>query len=296
MSIETRCGYVALVGRPNVGKSTLLNHLLGRKLAITSRKPQTTRHLLLGIDTRGPCQAIYVDTPGIHLPGTRAINRQMVRAATAALADVDLVVMVIERLRWTEEDELVLRHVRACRGPKIVVISKIDQLEDKRELLPQMQRVKDLALFDAIVPVAALRDVGVEALRAEVSARLPMGPHLFPADQITDRSERFLAAEIVREKLMRRVGDELPHRVAVAVQRFEVGKRLVQIDAEIYVEREGQKAIVIGRHGQMLKSIGRDARLDIERLLERRVMLNLWVKVKPGWTRNEATVRQMGFE
>jgi GTP-binding protein Era len=292
----TRCGYVALVGRPNVGKSTLLNHLLGRKLAITSRRPQTTRHVLLGVDTRDDCQAIWVDTPGIHEAGARALNRFMVRSATAILADVDIVVMLVERLRWTDEDALVLRHVRAATAPKLCAITKIDELTDRLQLLPQIDSLREKAPFDAIVPISALRDLGVEDLRTEVHRRLPSGPHLFPADQITDRSERFIAAEIVREKLSRQLGDELPHRIAVLIDRYTAAPKLVSIDATIYVEREGQKAIVIGRGGSRLKSVGQEARHDIEKLVGTHVMLRLWVKVKAGWTRNEAVLRRLGLD
>jgi GTP-binding protein Era len=296
VSQVTRCGYVALVGRPNVGKSTLLNHLLGRKIAITSRKPQTTRHNLLGVDTTGTSQAIYVDTPGIHEEGPRAINRRMVRAATSMLHDVDVVVMLIERIRWTEADELVLRHVRSASVPRLAVISKIDQLADSAELLPQIAQLHELGLFEAIIPVSALRGRGLDLLKHEVAARLPAGPHLFPPDQITDRPERFIVAEIIREKLMRQVGDELPHRAAVVIERYATGTRLTEIDANIYVEREGQKAIVIGRRGARLKAIGSDARHDIERLLDRRVMLRLWVKVKAGWTNSEGSLKYLGFD
>jgi GTP-binding protein Era len=287
---------VALVGRPNVGKSTLLNHLLGRKLAITSRRPQTTRHLLLGVDTRDASQSIWVDTPGIHEAGGRALNRFMVRSATALLSDVDVVVMLVERSRWTAEDDLVLRHVRAAHAPKLCVITKIDELADRTLLLPQIESLAARAPFAAIVPVSSIRDVGLDGLRAEVEKLLPVGPHLFPADQVTDRSERFIAAEMVREKLLRQLGDELPHRAAVVIERFVSGRRLVEIDATIYVERAGQKAIVIGHGGGRLKSIGQEARKDIEKFLGAHVMLRLWVKVKSGWTQNEAVLRRLGFE
>ncbi len=292
----TRCGYVALVGRPNVGKSTLLNHILGRKLAITSRKPQTTRHNLLGVATTGASQAIYVDTPGIHEVGSRALNRRMVRSATSVLHDVDLVVMLVEGLRWTDEDELVLRHVRKSAAPALAVISKIDLVANREQLLPQIKQLSELDVFQAIIPVSALRGIGLDQLKGEVAARIPMGPHLFPADQVTDRSERFIAGEIIREKLMRQLGDELPHRAAVVVERYAAGKRLVEIDANIYVERQGQKAIIIGKNGGRLKSIGTDARLDIERMVGQKVMLRLWVKVKAGWTNSEGTLRRLGIE
>ncbi|HET6471369.1 MAG TPA: GTPase Era [Pseudomonadales bacterium] len=291
-----RCGYVALVGRPNVGKSTLLNHLIGRKLSITSRKPQTTRHTVLGVETLGAAQAIYVDTPGIHDGGGRAINRHMVRAATGALADVDIVVMVFERLRYGDDDARVVELVRAARGRKLAVINKIDQLEARERLLPHIARLDELGIFEAIVPVSALRGTGLEDLKRQVLQRLPEGAHLFPADQFTDRTERFIAGEIVREKLMRRLGDELPHRITVLVERFVERPRLVEIDATIFVERDGQKAIIIGRNGSLLKAVGQDARHDIEALLGRKVMLRLWVKVKAGWTNNESGLQRLGFD
>ena len=291
-----RCGYVALVGRPNVGKSTLLNHLIGRKLSITSRKPQTTRHTVLGVETLGAAQAIYVDTPGIHDGGGRAINRHMVRAATGALADVDIVVVVLERLRYGDDDARGVELVRAARGRKLAVINKIDPLEERARLLPHIARLDELGVFEAIVPVSALRGTGLDDLKRQVLERLPEGAHLFPADQFTDRTERFIAGEIVREKLMRRLGDELPHRITVLVERFVDGNRIVEIDATIFVERDGQKAIIIGRNGSLLKSVGQDARHDIEALIGRKVMLRLWVKVKAGWTNNESGLQRLGFD
>ena len=296
MAESDRCGYVALVGRPNVGKSTLLNHLVGRKLSITSRKPQTTRHILLGVETSDGAQAIYVDTPGIHEGGGRAVNRYMVRTAKSALMDVDIVVLVVERMRFGDDDQRVVDMVKAARGRKLCVINKIDQMEAREQLLPAIARIAALDVFEAIIPVSALRGTGLDQLKHEVIARLPEGPHLFPADQVTDRSERFIASEIVREKLMRRLGDELPHRITVAVDRYVVKERIVEIDATIYVEREGQKAIIIGRNGALLKSVGQDARADIEALIERKVMLRTWVKVKAGWTNNESGLKRLGFD
>jgi GTP-binding protein Era len=293
---DTRCGYVAIVGRPNVGKSTLLNHLLGRKLAITSRKPQTTRHNLLGVLTEDNNQAVFVDTPGIHEARDRAINRYLVRTAVSVLRDVDLVVMVVERLKWNTEDELVLSFVRKAPVKRLCVINKIDQIEDKTALLPHTERLMKEGEFDEVFPASALRGKGLDVLKAAVFDRLPVGPHLFPPDQITDRSERFIVAEIIREKLMRRVGDELPHRMTVAIERYKSSAKLVEIDANIYVERDSQKAIVIGKKGSRLKSIGQDARHDIEKLVENKVMLRLWVKAKPGWTNNERTLKHLGYE
>jgi GTPase len=296
MTEATRCGYVALVGRPNVGKSTLLNHLVGRKLSITSRKPQTTRHTLLGVETVGAAQTIYVDTPGIHDGGGRAMNRYMLRTATSALRDVDIVVLVLERLRFDAEDEHVIDLVRVARGRKLCLINKIDQLEKLDALLPHIARLDALGVFEAIIPVSALRGTGLDRLKQEVQARLPSGPHLFPPDQVTDRSERFIAGEIVREKLMRRLGDELPHRITVVIENYVVKARIVEIDATIFVERDGQKAIIIGRNGSLLKSVGQDARIDIETLIDRKVMLRLWVKVKAGWTNNESGLQRLGFD
>lgn len=296
MPEPVRCGYVALVGRPNVGKSTLLNHMLGRKLSITSRKPQTTRHNLLGVMTEGRDQVIFVDTPGIHAPDRRAMNRYMVRTATSVLTDVDIVVMLVERGRWTDEDELVLKAVGRSAAKRICVINKIDQLADRSDLLPQIESLNGRADFEAIIPISALRNEGLQPLWSEIVRRLPEGPHLFPADQVTDRSERFIAGEIVREKLMRRLGDELPHRVAVVIEDYSTSDRLVEVDATIFVEREGQKAIIIGRKGARLKEIGRDARRELETLVGTQVMLRLWVKVKSGWTNDERSMRRMGYE
>ncbi len=295
-SIGTRCGYVAIVGRPNVGKSTLLNYLLRQKLAITSRKPQTTRRVMLGVDTQGDEQAIYVDTPGIHDHSDREMNRYMVRSATAILADVDLIVMVIDSARWTAEDELVLQHIQKARGACIAVLNKIDLLKRKDELLPVIDNLRAFDVFDAIMPVSALKGEGVAALRDEVFQRLPEQQHLFPPDQVTDQPEKILVAEIVREKLMRRLGDEIPHRAAVMIEAYHESDDLVEIAADIYVERAGQKRIVIGKKGEKLKIIGQEAREDIERLLDRKVMLRLWVKVKPGWTNSAAALKRMGYD
>jgi len=291
-----RCGYVALIGRPNVGKSTLLNHLLRQKISITSRKPQTTRHVLLGVDTNAHCQAIYVDTPGIHDHASREMNRQMVKAATAVLADVDLVIMVVDRDLWTDADERVLAHIEAHRVPTFVVLNKIDLMTRKDALLPAIAALAERQRFEQIVPVSALRGVGLDEVRRAVCGRLPEQPHLFPADQITDQSERFLVSEIIREKLMRRLGDEVPHHLAVVIQAYEEADDLVDIAAEIYVERPGQKRIVIGKGGEMLKQVGVQARQDIEVLVGRRVMLRLWVKVRPGWSNSVAGLRAVGYD
>lgn len=290
-----RCGYVALVGRPNVGKSTLLNHLLRFKLSITSRKPQTTRHVLLGVDTDGPHQAVYVDTPGIHDHAHREMNRQMVRAAMAVLADVDLVVMVVERDQWTEQDARVLEHVDAHRVPRFVVMNKVDLMQRKDALLPAIAQMQQCG-FEEIFPVSALKGDGLDELRRAVFNRLPEQPHLFPADQVTDQTERFLVSEIIREKLMRRLGDEVPHHLAVVIEGYEESAGLVDIAADVVVERAGQKRIVIGQGGEKLKLIGAEARKDIETLLGRKVMLRLWVRVRPGWSNSPAGLRRVGYD
>jgi GTP-binding protein Era len=293
---STRCGYVAIVGRPNVGKSTLLNYLLGQKISITSRKPQTTRHRVLGIKTEGDYQIIFVDTPGLHRGADKAINRYMNRAASAAIRDVDLVVLVVDRTAWTEEDRLVLEQVRRARVPVLLVINKVDLLEDKSVLLSHIKMLEEQAEFTAILPLSALRSHNVEQLEHEILACLPESRHLFPADQITDRSQRFLAAEIVREKIMRQLGDELPYAVTVEIEEFLQEQGILHISALILVERKGQKKILIGEKGARLRSIGSEARSDMERLFDSKVMLRLWVKVKSGWSDDERALRSLGYD
>ncbi len=296
MNASTRCGYVAILGRPNVGKSTLLNHLLGRKLSITSRKPQTTRHNLLGVLTEGEAQVLLVDTPGVHEARDRAINRMMVRTATSVLQDVDVVLLVVEAKGLTPDDELVLKLLQRTAAVCFCVINKIDQLSDKGALLPLIQTLANRHPFAEIVPVSALKGDGLGQLLTRIIAHLPPGPHLFPPDQITDRSERFIVGEIIREKLMRRLGDELPHRITVVVEQFQEKSKLTDISAIIYVERDSQKAIIIGKAGAKLKSIGKDARLEIEEFLGAKVMLRLWVKVKHGWTNSDAALQHLGYD
>lgn len=294
-STETRCGYVAIVGRPNVGKSTLLNHILGQKLSITSRKPQTTRHQVLGIKTDGDIQTIYVDTPGLHLRDEKAINRYMNRAASAALADVDLALFVVDRDRWTDEDELVLEKLRHVQCPVVLVVNKIDRVNDKSELLPLMESLNQRLEFAAIVPVSALRGHNRDDLETVIHRYLPEGLHLFPEDQITNRSERFLAAELVREKIMRQLGEEVPYAMAVEIEEFKASSRLIEISALILVERQGQKKILIGEGGSRLRQIGTEARKDMEKAFDSKVMLRLWVKVKSGWSDDERALRSLGY-
>ena len=292
----SRCGYVAIVGRPNVGKSTLLNHILGQKISITSRKPQTTRHQVLGIKTEDNHQIIFVDTPGLHKDAGKAINRYMNRAASAAIRDVDLVIFVVDRTAWTEEDSIVLEQIEQSGLPTMLVVNKIDLLADKTELLPHLQSLAAKAEFSAILPVSALRQHNVDALEEQILTLLPESGHFFPEDQITDRSQRFLAAEIVREKIMRQLGDELPYSIAVEIEEFAQEGEVLHISAVIFVERTGQKRILIGDKGSRLRSIGMDARRDMEGLFDSKVMLRLWVKVKSGWSDDERALRSLGYD
>lgn len=294
--LERHCGYVAIVGRPNVGKSTLLNHLLGQKISITSRKPQTTRHQVLGIKTEDDHQIVYVDTPGLHKDAGKAINRFMNRAASSAIKDVDLVVFVVDRTAWTDEDQMVLEQVEQAGIPALLVVNKIDLLDDKSQLLPHLQWLDNKGDFEAILPLSALRTHNVTELEKEIVQRLPASEHLFPEDQITDRSQRFLAAEIVREKIMRQLGDELPYAVTVEIEEFAQESDVLHISALILVERKGQKKILIGEGGSRLRSIGTEARRDMERLFDAKVMLRLWVKVKSGWSDDERALRSLGYD
>lgn len=292
---NSRSGYIAIVGRPNVGKSTLLNRILGQKISITSRKPQTTRHKILGVKTCGDVQAIYIDTPGLHRERKEALNHYMNSQASSALRDVDLVIMVVEKDVWTDEDELVLDKVRQCRSPVIAVVNKVDLLQEQAQLLPLIDTLSKKFEFAEIVPTCARRGDNLDRLEKLIVERLPKGVHYFPEDQITDRSERFLASEMVREKIMRRLGDEVPYQITVEIEQFKHEDKLLRIRALILVERDGQKRIIIGHRGEQLKQIGRDARIDMERLFGVKVMLHLWVKVKTGWADNERSLRSLGY-
>lgn len=290
----SRCGHVALAGRPNVGKSTLMNHLLGAKLAITSRKPQTTRHAMIGILNRDDAQVVFVDTPGIHVP-KRALNRYMVGQAVGSLQGVDLAVMLIEASGWRSEDDTVLARIANAGVPCICAINKIDRLDAKERLLPLIDEVRRRHAFAAIVPVSALRNTALDGLTNEIVQRLPEAAPLYGEDAVTDRPLAFLVGEIVREKAMRRLGAELPHQTAVTVERIVPDPSCTDIHAVIYVERSSQKRIAIGKGGQMLKSIGEDARKDIEALLDGKAMLRLWVKVAPRWSERTETLERLGY-
>ena len=271
-----------------------MNHLLGAKLAITSRKPQTTRHAMIGILNRSDAQVVFVDTPGIHVP-KRALNRYMVGQALGSLQGVDLAVMLIEASGWRSEDDTVLARIAKADVPCLCVINKIDRLQTKERLLPLIDEVRRRHAFAAIVPVSALRNVALDALTEEIVQRLPEAAPLYGEDAVTDRPLAFLVGEIVREKAMRRLGAELPHQTAVTVERIVRGEACTDIHAVLYVERASQKRIAIGKGGRMLKSIGEDARKDIEALLDGKAMLRLWVKVAPRWSERTETLERLGY-
>jgi len=295
------CGYVAIVGRPNVGKSTLLNHLLGQKISITSRKPQTTRHNMLGIKTESDTQLIFVDTPGMHSNQPKAINRYMNRAAESAIRDVDVIVFVVDRNVWSEADEKVAEEVfsaqdSASKVPVIIAINKLDRLGSKAELLPHIEMLSKQFPNAQLIPISALQAQQLDELESAIKQHIPEGMHYFPEEQITDKNQRFLTAELVREKITRQLGAEVPYEVAVEIESFKYEGNICHIDALILVEREGQKKIIIGDKGSRLKNIGQQARLDMERLLDCKVMLKLWVKVRRGWSDDDRALRSLGYE
>ncbi|GAB2905170.1 GTPase Era [Rheinheimera gaetbuli] len=291
----TYAALVAIVGRPNVGKSTLLNKLVGQKVSITSKKPQTTRHRIVGIDTRDNYQTVYVDTPGLHIEEKRAINRLMNKAAASSILDVEFVLFVVEGTRWTDDDQMVLNRLIASKKPVILVVNKVDLYRDKDTLLPHLQWLGTQLNFVDVVPLSAETGDNVEALRAVVHKHLPPCEFFFPEDYVTDRSMRFMAAEIVREKLMRFLGDELPYSVTVEIERFKWEEKHYHIAALVLVERESQKRMVIGNKGERIKTIATEARLDMASMLEQPVFLQVWVKVKSGWADDERALRSLGY-
>lgn len=292
---ETFAGLVAIVGRPNVGKSTLLNMLVGQKVSITSKKPQTTRHRIIGIDTVDNYQTVYVDTPGLHSEEKRAINRLMNKAAATSILDVELVIFVVEGTRWLDDDQMVLNRLIAAKKPVLLVVNKVDLFKEKEELLPHLQWLGTQLNFVGIIPVSAQRGTNVQELRKLVQGHLPPCEFFFPEDYITDRSQRFMASEIVREKLMRFLGDELPYSVTVEIERFKWEEKHYHIAALILVERDSQKRMVIGKAGERIKTIASEARKDMETLFEQPVFLQMWVKVKSGWADDERALRSLGY-
>jgi GTPase len=291
-----RSGLAALVGRPNVGKSTLLNALVGEKLSIVTPRPQTTRHRILGICNLPEAQIAFADTPGLHREARRALNKAMNRTAAAALADADVVVLVVEALRWDAGDELVLQRIARSGRPVILAVNKIDRVRPRSALLPYLASVASRHGFLAIVPVSALKSDNIDDLRDTIAAHLPPSPALFPGGEVTDRGPAFRIAEIIREKLTLALNQEVPYGIAVEVERLAEEDGQLTVDAAIWVDREGQKPIVIGARGERLKRVGRSARLALNELLKRRVHLNLWVKVRENWADNARALRQLGVE
>jgi GTP-binding protein Era len=293
---DSECsGFVALVGRPNVGKSTLLNRLVGQKLSITSRRPQTTRHRILGIKTAGATQTIYIDTPGIHEGGGTLMNRTLNRAARASLAGVDCVVLLIAAPRWTNEDEPVLALLKDLHCPVILAINKIDKVKDRSRLLALIEAARVKMDFAEIIPLSARSGLNVADLEASIARYLPVHPAFYPADQLSDRGERFQAAELVREQIFRGFGQELPYATAVEIEEFKREPKLIRIEAVIWVEKAGQKAIVIGRGGERLKEVGQRARLEMQKLFASKVYLRLWVKIRAGWSDDARALRSLGY-
>jgi len=278
-----------------VGKSTLLNQLVGQKVSITSRKPQTTRHRIVGIDTQDNYQTVYVDTPGLHIEEKRAINRLMNKAAASTILDVELIIFVVEGTRWTDDDQMVLNRLIAAKKPVLLVVNKVDLYKDKEELLPHLQWLSSQLDFMQIVPLSAEKGTNVQELRALVQKQLPPCEFFFPEEYVTDRSSRFMASEIVREKLMRFLGDELPYAVTVEIERFKWEEKHYHIAALVLVERDTQKQMVIGKKGERIKTIATEARKDMETLFEQPVFLQVWVKVKSGWADDERALRSLGY-
>ena len=297
LDIKTQCGYVAIIGRPNVGKSTLLNHILGQKISITCRKPQTTRHQILGVKTEHHVQALYVDTPGLHQDTPRAINRVMNKAALSIIHDVDVIVLLVDA-RWTKQEDWIVVQLAQTKCPVILALNKVDKVQHKADILPMIKAYAAKMKFTDIIPLSAKQGTAVDVLEKCVNHYLPNVPFLFSEDDITDKSTRFMVAEIIREKLMRCLGQELPYSVAVEIDQFKENKEMEQVDivATILIERQSQKAIIIGAKGVKLKEIGRMARLDINTLLECRCHLTLWVKVKSGWADDERALKGLGYD
>lgn len=290
------CGFVAIVGRPNVGKSTLLNQLLGQKVSITSKKAQTTRHRIMGISTQDNYQIIYVDTPGLHIEEKRAINRLMNRAANSSITGVELIVFMVEGTHWTDDDEMVVNKLRSAKAPVVLAINKIDNVQDKAALLPHIAMLSQKMNFVEVVPLCAEKGEGIEVIENIAKKYLPEGEHHFPEEYITDRSQRFMASEIIREKLMRFLGEELPYSVTVEIEQFKVSETgMFHINGLILVEREGQKKMIIGNKGQKIKQVGIEARKDMQALFDTKVHLELWVKVKSGWADDERALRSLGY-
>lgn len=314
---DTQFGYVAIVGRPNVGKSTLLNRMLGTKLSITSRKPQTTRQQVLGIKTLSDVQVAYIDTPGLHKKINRRINTFMNQAAINALDGVDVVLFLVDgsaslygtaesdseesKLRRTstclsKDDRWILDMVKKVNKPVILAVNKVDKLKEKEQLLPFIEKLSAEFDFYKIIPISAKKDINVDELEAEIRQCLPDEMHMYPPEQLTNRNDRFVAAEMVREKLMRLLGQEIPYALTVSIEAFEEDEKIIKISAIIWVERDSQKSIVIGKGGALLKKVGEQSRRDMEQFFEKKVFLKTWVKVKSNWSDDDAALEQFGYK
>lgn len=284
---KTHCGYVAIVGRPNMGKSTLLNNILGQKVSIITPKPQTTRQQILGIKTVADTQAIYIDLPGLHRSGKRALNRYMNRIASGAIKDVDVVLFMVAALEWRSDDKWILEKLTHVTCPVLLLVNKVDQVKDKTQLLPFIEELSQQFNFAEIIPLSATEDAQVVKLEHTLQKYLPAGPFVFPEDQITDKSERFLIAEIIREKLMAALDEEVPYSLTVEIEQLTTTRKVLHIDALIWVEKPGQKPIVIGAGGERLKYIGKAARLELQNMFRKKIFLKLFVKVKSNWADDE---------
>jgi GTPase len=291
-----KTGYVSIVGRPNVGKSTLLNQLIEQKLSIVSRKPQTTRWNLLGIKSNPDSQIIYIDTPGLQKDPKLALNQHMNREVSNTLGHIDSILFVVEALKWNELDDNVVTLIKQSPDAKIIlVLNKVDKITNKNDLLSFIDATSKRIAFEEVIPVSAKKGEGIEGLESSIIKHLPIAPALFPDDQVTDRSERFFAAEFIREKLMTRLSDELPYHLSITIDEFKEQNNIIHIHACIWVERKGQKSIVIGKDGSVLKSVGKEARIDMEEMFDKKVNLKTWVKVKKKWTDSEQALKQFGY-
>lgn len=295
MNPEKKFGTVAIIGKPNVGKSTLMNYILGQKISITSNKPQTTRHRILGIKTTDTMQVAFIDTPGLHQNQKHEMNRVMNRAARATLEEVDVILFLVEAMRWDQEDAAVLRQLKSLSLPVILVINKIDDVKQKEALLPFIENLSKQMTFKKIIPISAKTGLQVDELERMIETLLPHEGELFPAEQITDRSDRFIAAEFVREKLMRALGEEIPYELTVTVDAMEEEADIVKISVIIWVARESQKSIVIGKGGEVLKNVGIQARRELEQHFEKKVLLKSWVKVKDNWSDDARALQDLGL-
>ena len=289
-------GFIAVIGRPNVGKSTLINELIGQKLSITSHKPQTTRHRIHAIDTQTNYQMIFVDTPGIHIGNKKAINSYMNKTASSSLSEVDMILWLVEVLKWTKEDERVMEHLTKIEVPIILCVNKIDNLNNKDEVLPYLEYLGEKFQAYEVFPLSAFKKNHTNDLRKLILKHLPQQEALFESDYVTDRSQRFIVAEFIREKLMRNLSNELPYDITVEIEKFDLDGRMYRIAAKIFVEKPSQKSIVIGDKGKMLKQIGEDSRVSIEGYLEKKVFLELWVKVRQGWSNDKKALASLGYD